>query len=61
MPTDVATALPQLHLRENSILTVTLDDPNALITRLVIHGWQSVAGTTTELDTFPLLLPVTDG
>lgn len=46
MAADVATALPQLDLKETSVLTVTLDDPGATITRLVIHGWQTTGATS---------------
>lgn len=43
MPADVSAPLPQLDLPPNAILTVTVDDPAALITRLTIHGWQETA------------------
>lgn len=46
MAVGVSTALPQLDLKETSVLTVTLDDPAATITRLVVHGWQESGGTT---------------
>ncbi len=42
MPTDVSAPLPQADLRDLTIVTVTLDDPAAVITRLVIHGWQQL-------------------
>jgi hypothetical protein len=51
MPTDVAAPLPQADLRDLTIVTVTLDDPAAIITQLVVHGWQ-------ELPRGPLTLPV---
>ena len=40
MATDVSTSLPALHPDEGAIYTVTLDDPSAVITQLVIHGTQ---------------------
>lgn len=49
MPIDVATALPQLDLNPGSIVTVALDDPAATITRLVLHGWQETAGSSSPL------------
>jgi hypothetical protein len=45
MPTDVATPLPQLDLAEGTVVTVTLDDPAAIVTSLTLHGWQEVPGT----------------
>lgn len=47
MAVDVATALPQLDLDANAILTVTLDDAGALITQLIVHGWQDT-GTPSQ-------------
>lgn len=49
MATDVATALPQLDLDANAILTVTLDDSGASITQLIVHGWQDTGGGTEAL------------
>lgn len=40
MPVDVSAPFPQLDLSENSVITVTIDDPAAVITQLVVHGWQ---------------------
>lgn len=42
MPLDVAASLPQLDLLPGAIITVTLDDPGAIITQVVVHGWQQV-------------------
>jgi hypothetical protein len=42
MPVDVSTALPQLDLPALAIVTVTLDDPSAVITSLNAHGWQTI-------------------
>jgi hypothetical protein len=42
MPADVSTALPQLDLRDSTIVTVTLDDPGAVITQLVLHAYQTL-------------------
>lgn len=42
MPVDVAASMPELDLRDGSQVTVTLDDPGAVITGLVIHGWQEL-------------------
>ncbi len=54
MPTDVAATLPQLDLRDQTIITVTLDDPGAVITGLVLHCWQTLPGL--ELAPVPPLL-----
>jgi hypothetical protein len=43
MATDTSAPLPDLKLQSLSTFTVTLSDPNAKITQLVIHGDQ-VAG-----------------
>jgi hypothetical protein len=37
MPTDVSAPLPDLDLRDQSLMTVDTGDPNAIITSLVIH------------------------
>lgn len=42
MATDVAAPLPQADLRDLTVVTVTLDDPAAVITSLVVHGWQEI-------------------
>jgi hypothetical protein len=42
MPTDVSAPLPDLDLRDQSILTVDTGDPNAIITSLVIHVSQDI-------------------
>jgi hypothetical protein len=42
MPADVSTPLPQLDLAEGTVVTVTLDDPAAIVTSLTLHGWQEV-------------------
>lgn len=49
MPVDVSAPLPQLDLSPNSIVRVTVDDPGATITRLVLHGWQESADAPTAL------------
>lgn len=40
MPADVSTGLPELDLAPYAIVTVTLDDPNAVILSMNVHGWQ---------------------
>jgi FtsP/CotA-like multicopper oxidase with cupredoxin domain len=47
---DVSAPLPQLDLQPGSTVTVTLDDPGAVITSLVIHGWQEEPDAPPELD-----------
>lgn len=37
---DVSAPLPQLDLQPGSTVTVTVDAAGAVITSLVIHGWQ---------------------
>lgn len=50
MPADVAASLPQLDLSEGTVVTVTLDDPAAVITSLTMHGWQDAPpGARAEL------------
>lgn len=44
MPTDVSAPLPALDLRDSTIVTVTLDDPGAIITSLVLHAFQTING-----------------
>ena len=44
MPTDVATSLPQLDLDPGTVVTVTLDDPGAVLQSITLHGWQEVPG-----------------
>lgn len=56
MPIDVSTPLPQLDLAEGTTITVTLDDPSAIITSLAIHGWQ--AEPSAPLQTPDILLAV---
>ena len=40
MATDVATQLPDVDLEPGSVLTVTIDDPAAVITSISVHGFQ---------------------
>lgn len=54
MPTDVATSLPQLDLRDSAVLTVTLSDPAAVITSLVLHAFQTLPSTVPD-NPVPLL------
>lgn len=63
MAVDVATPLPQLDLDQGTIITVTLDDPAAVITSLTLHGWQAIATPGPETITVePLWIPLpTDG
>lgn len=42
MAVDVATTMPQLDLRDQSIVTITLDDPGAVVTSFVLHFWQQL-------------------
>jgi hypothetical protein len=59
MPTDVSSPLPQLDLREFSIVSVTLDDPGAVITQLVAHGWQQLPpGAVQDLPAILTLQPI---
>lgn len=56
MPADVSAPLPQLDLNEGTVITVTLSDPNALVTQLTLHGWQELPPGT--LQPPPILLAV---
>lgn len=47
MPADVSAPLPQVDLNPNSIVTVTLDDPAARITKLIVHGFQNTGTAST--------------
>lgn len=54
MPADVSTSLPQLDLAEGTVVTVTADDPGAVIGQLVVHGWQELPGAPAD-EPLPLL------
>lgn len=54
MPVDVSASLPQLDLLPGTTLTVTLDDPGAIISQLVVHGWQELPAADLPLPS-PLL------
>jgi FtsP/CotA-like multicopper oxidase with cupredoxin domain len=47
---DVSAPLPQLDLQPGSTVTVTVDAAGAVITSLVIHGWQEAPDAVPELD-----------
>jgi hypothetical protein len=49
MANDVAAPMPQIDLQDQSTITVTLSDPGATITSLVIHGWQVVQDASPPL------------
>jgi hypothetical protein len=58
---DVSTSLPQLDLAPFAIVTVTLDDPAAVITTLRVHGWQAIPTPGPELLKLqPLFVPLDD-
>lgn len=40
MPVDVSASLPELDLAAGATVTVTVDDPAAIVTILVAHGAQ---------------------
>lgn len=63
MPVDVSASLPQLDLRDGTVITVTLDDPLAVITALVVHGWQTFPEVAPEEGPSPLpvFVPIGDG
>lgn len=42
MPVDISAPLPDLQLRDQSVLEVDTGDPGAVITQLVIHLAQGV-------------------
>ena len=58
MPVDVSASLPQLDLLPGTTITVTLSDPGAVITSLVLHGFQTVDEAAAPDKTEPLWLPV---
>jgi hypothetical protein len=49
MATDTSAPLPDLKLQSLSTFTVTLSDPNAKITQLVIHGDQVAGDDITQM------------
>jgi hypothetical protein len=53
--TDVATSLPQLDLLPKTTITVTLSDPGAKITSMIVHGLQGIQGEVTFAALPPLL------
>jgi hypothetical protein len=50
MAAIVATALPDVDLQPNSVITVTLADAGAKITSLVVHGWQDTGDETVQVE-----------
>lgn len=62
MPTDVSAPLPDLTLKDESILTVDTGDPAAIITSIVVHFAQDAPESVLEQQP-PLLahLPVEGG
>lgn len=56
MPIDVSASLPQLDVNEGTTITVTLDDPAAVIQSLTLHGWQELPQGT--ISPPPVLLAV---
>lgn len=58
MPIDVSAALPQLDLLPGTTITVTLDDPGAVVTSLALHGFQTADVPESPDKTEPLWLPV---
>lgn len=57
MPVDVATGLPELDLAPNAIVTVTLDDPGAIIEKMSVHGWQVIPAGEPAPPQTPLFVP----
>ena len=57
MAADVSTGLPQLDLRDGSILTVDSGDAAVPITKLVVHGWQE-SGAAETVPALPPLLSI---
>jgi hypothetical protein len=47
MPTDTSAPLPEMDMPEGTTITVTCNDPAAVITQLVVHGNQE-AGPNIE-------------
>jgi hypothetical protein len=59
MPADVSAPLPQLDLREFAIVSVEIDDPGAVITSIVVHGWQQLPpGAVADLPAILTLQPI---
>lgn len=59
MPVDVSSPMPQLDLREFAIVSVTVDDPGATITSIVVHGWQQLPpGAVEQLPSILTLQPI---
>lgn len=58
MPADVSAPLPQLDLDSGTIVTVTFDDPNAVIVALNVHGFQDNTSGPETITVQPLWLPV---
>lgn len=59
MPDDVSAPLPQLDLDPGTVVTVTLDDPAAVVTSITLHGWQEVPAAPAPLP--DILLTVAPG
>lgn len=50
MAVNVSAPFPQIDLPPGATITVTLDDPAAVITALVVHGWQEEPEAPQALD-----------
>jgi hypothetical protein len=60
MATDTSAPLPDLKLQSLSTFTVTLSDPNAKITQLVIHGDQVAGPDIVSAADLPIYLQQSD-
>jgi hypothetical protein len=49
---DVSTALPESTYTRGTLVTVTLDDPNAVITGIALHGFQDSPDVPAEPEPF---------
>lgn len=58
MPTVVSSSLPELDLRDGSVVTVDVGGGGAVITGLIVHGWQEIPTDAKPKEQEPLWLPL---
>lgn len=56
----IKTAMPQLDLRDGSVITVDVGSAGAVLTSVVIHGFQTIDGGNPP-PAEPLWLPIPSG
>ena len=60
MATNASTSLPMLTVRDGTTFTVDAGDPGAVITQLVVHGWQEDPSPPAPIPLDPVLAHLPD-